>query len=81
MKDLDFLGGPLMVLIAFIQPNGETHSNSQTVCSDSKKCFCVYSLCDSWWGVVLLFSWFLCGLRELTLVVMTVGDTEALLTR
>lgn len=31
--------------------------------------------------VVLLILWFLCGPRELSLVVMTVGDTEALLTR
>lgn len=35
------------------------------------------------WGVevVLLILWFLCGPRELSLVVMTVGDTAALLTR
>lgn len=32
-------------------------------------------------GVVLLILWFLCGPQELSLVVMTVGDTEALLTR
>lgn len=49
------------------------------------KCASVCSLRDSWRGVggevVLLILWFLCGPRELSLVVMTVGDTAALLTR